>query len=91
MKISSWIRRKLIKFLNLPEIYISADIYYESSVILIMRINKKTGLIEVIGDYYNRNRSFKSILCEVETLARRYNVKKANVVIDAPFDYKSIR
>ena len=85
-RLKAWLRKKLIKFLELPETFIGVDCNVAGpSSIIVMRVKK--GNLEVIAERSGKYDGYTRLMNDVEALARKYNVQKENVTIDAPRDF----
>lgn len=87
LRFEQWLRKKLLRLLDLPETYIGADFDYHGDTTIVMVRKHRGGKCEVIGDWQYKNKPYGQMLRDVEALARNYNVQQDCVVIDKPYGF----
>lgn len=90
-KLDNWFKNKIRKILSKilqEEYYISADIGFKNTEILVCKYSYKTGRIEIISDNCLNDTPLKDIKQKIRYLARKYN---ASVVMDYPSYFRRIK
>lgn len=83
-KFINWLKIKFRKWLLDEEYFMGVDWGYSNSTIVIVKRNRKTGVVEVIQDTKTLDKTERELEMQISQLAKKYNITKPNVVRDYP-------